>query len=42
MHWQGYSTKDNTWEPYENLLNCKDLIDNYMEQKVAEVSMDRC
>ncbi|KAK1245775.1 hypothetical protein MKX07_004844 [Trichoderma sp. CBMAI-0711] len=29
VKWKGYSTKDNTWEPKKNLVNCKDLLEAY-------------
>ncbi|XP_056642274.1 chromobox protein homolog 5-like isoform X1 [Diorhabda sublineata] len=29
VSWKGYSAKDNSWEPEEN-MNCKDLIDKFM------------
>jgi hypothetical protein len=29
VKWKGYSSKDNTWEPKKNLVNCKDLLEAY-------------
>lgn len=31
VHWKGFSSRDDTWEPEDN-LNCKDLIKKYLEQ----------
>ena len=29
VSWKGYSTKDNSWEPEENILNCDHLIKDF-------------
>lgn len=29
VHWKGYTVMDRTWEPIENLENCKDLIQQF-------------
>ncbi|CAF5193150.1 unnamed protein product, partial [Rotaria magnacalcarata] len=26
IQWKGYSAEDNTWEPEENVKNCRDLV----------------
>jgi Chromo (CHRromatin Organisation MOdifier) domain len=31
VHWKGFSSREDTWEPEDN-LNCKDLIKKYLEQ----------
>lgn len=31
IRWKGYSSNVDSWEPEEN-LNCKELIDKYMEK----------
>lgn len=31
IRWKGYSSKSDSWEPEEN-LDCKDLIDRFMEK----------
>jgi len=33
VKWEGYSAKDNTWEPRKNLQGCEALIADYMEDK---------
>lgn len=32
VRWLGYSPSWDTWEPYENLLSCVDMIDEYVAQ----------
>jgi Chromo (CHRromatin Organisation MOdifier) domain len=32
VHWKGFSSREDTWEPEDN-LNCKDLIKKYLEQQ---------
>ena len=29
IHWKGYETHDDTWEPLRNLTNCMDLVREY-------------
>jgi hypothetical protein len=36
VRWKGYSSKDNTWEPAENLTHCKGLINDY-ESKLINI-----
>lgn len=38
VHWLGYSKKEDSWEPEENLVSCTELIDNFMEETLAKVS----
>nr|POF17929.1 retrotransposon-derived protein peg10 [Quercus suber] len=33
VKWEGYPSSENTWEPKENLHNCKDLLRRFEEQK---------
>jgi len=39
VHWSGYSKADDTWEPVENLSNCYDLVEAFMDKKAALVSL---
>ena len=32
VHWQGYSSKEDSWEPAKNLKNCDDLIQKYNQE----------
>uniref|UniRef100_UPI00358ED585 chromo domain-containing protein rhino-like isoform X2 n=1 Tax=Myxine glutinosa TaxID=7769 RepID=UPI00358ED585 len=32
VKWKGYTDKDNTWEPVENLQNCKLLVQEYLQK----------
>ncbi|XP_064399252.1 chromo domain-containing protein cec-3-like isoform X2 [Halichondria panicea] len=36
VHWLGYSEKEDTWEPSENLSSCLDLIKQFMNKKVPK------
>ena len=29
ISWKGYSDSDNSWEPEENLVNCRELVNNF-------------
>ena len=29
VHWKGYASHDDTWEPLSNLTNCHDLLQEY-------------
>lgn len=33
VKWKGYSAKDNTWEPKENLKNCQGALDKFEANK---------
>ncbi|XP_034242447.1 uncharacterized protein LOC117645971 isoform X2 [Thrips palmi] len=35
LKWEGYSDQQNTWEPAENLADCKHLLDNF-ERNLAK------
>ena len=39
VKWSGYSSQHNSWEPEENLSNCKDLIEEYMEKETNKVRL---
>lgn len=36
IKWSGYSSQYNTWEPEENLANCRDLIEEFMEKDTSK------
>lgn len=29
VHWKGYASHDDTWEPLSNLTNCHELLQEY-------------
>ena len=31
IHWKGYDTHDDTWEPLANLTNCDEMLQQYNE-----------
>ena len=31
VHWKGYQNSDDTWEPEENLDNCKHLLQQFLK-----------
>ena len=33
VKWKGYSSKDNTWEPMENLGNCQEALERFEAKK---------
>lgn len=42
VHWKGYDSKDDTWEPLENVASCADIVKEYTrkerERKERELS----
>lgn len=37
IEWEGYGSRDNTWEPFKNLRNCYDKIVEYEEECIELV-----
>ncbi len=35
IHWKGYQSDDDTWEPLNSLTNCPDLIHDYNRKQSA-------
>ena len=38
IKWKGYDTKDNTWEPIENLAGCEDMIAEFKEREKTRIA----
>ena len=38
VKWAGYESKDNTWEPIENLAGCEAFIAEFMEREKTRVA----
>ncbi|KAL1506979.1 hypothetical protein AB1Y20_007843 [Prymnesium parvum] len=38
VKWVGYESKDNTWEPIENLAGCEDIIADFKEREKTRVA----
>ncbi|XP_023223093.1 M-phase phosphoprotein 8-like isoform X1 [Centruroides sculpturatus] len=36
VRWTGYHVKESTWEPQENLLTCMDMVETYVQSRVAK------
>ena len=36
VSWKGYSARDNSWEPEENILNCEHLIQDFKTRYALE------
>lgn len=36
IHWKGFESKFDSWEPKENLSGCQDLLDKFTHQKEKE------
>ncbi len=36
--WKGYSPKNDTWEPRENLLTCNDILNDYTYARGLEIT----
>jgi hypothetical protein len=37
IEWEGYGSRDNTWEPFKNLRNCYEKIEEYEEECIELV-----
>jgi RNase H-like domain found in reverse transcriptase/Reverse transcriptase (RNA-dependent DNA polymerase)/Integrase zinc binding domain/Chromo (CHRromatin Organisation MOdifier) domain/Domain of unknown function (DUF4939)/Retroviral aspartyl protease/Integrase core domain len=37
VSWKGYSAKDNSWEPEENLYNCEELVEDFKTRFKSKV-----
>lgn len=35
VRWKGYDPSEDTWEPEENLLTCKSLVEEYITRRVS-------
>ena len=44
VHWAGYGSDDDTWEPESNLKNCKAHIKKFLKQQgpIVEVKLFFC
>lgn len=40
LHWKGYSEEYNSWEPWKNLQNAKELRDAF-DQKMLSAKLER-
>lgn len=38
VKWQGYSSKDNSWEPIENLVECDKAMQEYEKQRLQKLA----
>lgn len=36
VKWEGYSSKDNTWEPKENLSGLEEMIDDFEKGRIKK------
>jgi hypothetical protein len=36
VKWKGYPHEEATWEPIQNLDNCKEVVKRYEEKKMAK------
>lgn len=36
MHWKNYGSDDDTWEPEENLVDCKEAFEEFKRQETAK------
>ena len=42
VKWAGYESKDNTWEPIENLAGCEDMIAEFTEREKTHMGRTGC
>lgn len=35
--WKDYSRSQSTWEPFDNLVNCLEKIEDYERGRIAEI-----
>jgi hypothetical protein len=40
IHWKGYSSEEDTWEPIGNLTNCKDILNAYNRSLLRDATIN--
>ena len=43
VHWKGYPSEEDTWEPKSNLTHCKEILKEfYKQEKEADIEILFC